>query len=358
VHLYFPDRRTTLQDKLSGTCPRYCKQVARQRFKWQNSNYIVFHSDEDNNDLFYYFARWINCRVITEKKETPPKSKNIILTYVRSLYLGPGQFFFSPSTVYNELAAPWLASPVALARGLRLHVGRAREEYSIVCLATARTAFPPCELFNFPALPACLARTRTRTRRGHHTRFLSTAMPRSSGRASPAPRARRSATTGPQEREENEAEEVTRRRTSRNRSSSQGSATGPGAAGKPYSSSACRSSSRNAGWLRCASRTTNRLGAAAAAGPCTDTATCPAGTAASGEDDAASAARDRHRRSARRSQTSDGIVNATLHMMLGGLELELLERPGCWVVLLLFAVEARSCAVEAVDLVVDIYIYI
>lgn len=273
--------------------------------------------------------------------------------HVRSLYLGP---FFFPSTVYNELAAPWLASPVALARGLRLHVGHGR--------STRSYALPRHELhahhasrFNFPALPACLARTRTRTHRGHQTRFLSTAMPRSSGRASPAPRARRSATTGPQEQqEENEAEEVTRRRTSRNRSSSQGSATGPGAAGKPYSSSACRSSSRNAGWLRCASRTTNRLGAAAAV-PCTDTATCPAGTAASEEEVAASAARDRHRRSARRSQTSDGIVNATLHMMLGGFELELLERPGCWVVLLLFAVEARSCVVEAVDLVVDIYIY-
>lgn len=124
----------------------------------------------------------------------------------------------------------------------------------------------------------------------------------------------------------------TRWRTSRKWSSSQGSAMGPGAAGKPYSSSACRSSSRNDGWLRCATRTTNRLvelDPAAAAACSTHTATCPAGTEVQGRGEEkekevvvereASAARprDRHRRTARHSHTRDGIVIATLHM-LGG----------------------------------------
>jgi hypothetical protein len=140
----------------------------------------------------------------------------------------------------------------------------------------------------------------------------------------------------PQEEEEEEAgDEDTRRRTSRKWSSSQGSATGPGAAGNPYSSSAFCSSSRNAGWLRCASGTTNRLvepepepDPAAS----THTATCPAGTTAAGhghegkeEKQEADAAvvwlppdRRRRRRTARRSHARDGIVViASLHMLLG-----------------------------------------
>ncbi|KAF8769158.1 hypothetical protein HU200_006658 [Digitaria exilis] len=70
--------------------------------------------------------------------------------------------------------------------------------------------------------------------------------------------------------------------------------------GKPYSSSACRSSSRNTGWFRCAARTTNRRDA-----PPTHTTTCPAGTTAavSAATAARAAARDRHRRSVCRSHT-------------------------------------------------------
>ena len=45
---------------------------------------------------------------------------------------------------------------------------------------------------------------------------------------------------------------------------------------KPYSSSACRSSSQNTRWFRCAARTTNRH-----AMPPMHTATCPVGTSAS-----------------------------------------------------------------------------
>lgn len=132
----------------------------------------------------------------------------------------------------------------------------------------------------------------------------------------------------PQEEEEEEEEagdEDTRRRTSRKWSSSQGSATGPGAAGNPYSSSAFCSSSRNAGWLRCASGTTNRL--VEPEPDSTHTATCPAGTAAGHghegqeEKQEADAAvvwlRDR-RRTVRRSHAMDGIVViASLHMLLG-----------------------------------------
>ena len=109
---------------------------------------------------------------------------------------------------------------------------------------------------------------------------------------------------------------------------------GPEAAGKPYSS-ACRSSSRNAGWLRCATGTTNRLVEPDPPAPSTHTATCPAGTAVQGrgeeeEEPEVSAARprDRHRRTARRSHTRDVIVIATLHM-LGDVvrELDWIEAP-------------------------------
>ncbi|KAF8660317.1 hypothetical protein HU200_057892 [Digitaria exilis] len=94
---------------------------------------------------------------------------------------------------------------------------------------------------------------------------------------------------------------------------------GPSAAGKPYSSSARRSSSRNAGWPRCATRTTNLREPSPDS---TRTATCPAGTTAPlpelEEEEVASAAappRERQRRRTRRRQTSDGIVIATLHML-------------------------------------------
>ncbi|CAL9082287.1 unnamed protein product, partial [Musa hybrid cultivar] len=70
-----------------------------------------------------------------------------------------------------------------------------------------------------------------------------------------------------------EDEEETRRRTSSKRASSQGRERGPGREEKPNSSSAWRSSSRNAGWLRCDARTTNRRELLP-----THTATCPAGT--------------------------------------------------------------------------------
>lgn len=136
----------------------------------------------------------------------------------------------------------------------------------------------------------------------------------------------------PQEEEEEEEagdDEDTRRRTSRKWSSSQGSATGPGAAGNPYSSSAFCSSSRNAGWLRCASGTTNRLVEPEPTAASTHTATCPAGTAAGHghegqeEEKEADAAvvwlppdRRRRRRTARRSHARDGIVVvASLHML-------------------------------------------
>uniref|UniRef100_A0A0A9GCH4 Uncharacterized protein n=1 Tax=Arundo donax TaxID=35708 RepID=A0A0A9GCH4_ARUDO len=96
------------------------------------------------------------------------------------------------------------------------------------------------------------------------------------------------------------------RRTCSKSPSSQGSAMGPAQEpeGKPYSSSACRSSSRNTGWFRCAVRTKNRRDA-----PPTHTATCPAGTTDSPAATAArAAARDRHRRSVCRSQTMYRIL--------------------------------------------------
>ena len=284
--------------------------------------------------LFILFARSI-IELLQRKKKH--HQNQIIATY----YLDPWSNFFQvPSTSYLLAKQPLqqsatvaagtllltmpVPSPVALAA---VAVGapptrRTREEDVLYSDAPTRTAclrararssrrasrrvafaffFPPaCWL---PNLLACMCH-------GHQTSF-STAMPWSSGRASPRPRR---AATGPQQQEE---EEDTRWRTSRKWSSSQGSAMGPGAAGKPYSSSACRSSSRNAGWLRCATRTTNRLGPEDGAVPCTDTATCPAGTDAKEEeeDEAASAARDRHRRSVRRSLTSDGIVITTLHIL-------------------------------------------
>uniref|UniRef100_A0A8R7PK46 Uncharacterized protein n=1 Tax=Triticum urartu TaxID=4572 RepID=A0A8R7PK46_TRIUA len=111
----------------------------------------------------------------------------------------------------------------------------------------------------------------------------------------------------PKERPRRSSEE-TRRRTSRKRSSSQGSAMGPHApVRKPYSSSACRSSSRKMGWFRCAARTTNRREA-----PPTHTATCPAGTAPPSATRAA--ARDRHLRRVCRSQTMSRIL---LHLAIG-----------------------------------------
>ena len=157
-------------------------------------------------------------------------------------------------------------------------------------------------------------------------------------------------------------EEDTRWRTSRKWSSSQGSATGPGAAGKPYSSSACRSSSRNAGWLRCATRTTNRLVEPEPDPPAasTHTATCPAGTAVQGrgeeeEKPEASAARprDRHRRTARRSHTRDGIVIATLHMLCDVVReldwIELRERTGEWLSRLLVPWEEAGTRLMSVS---------
>ncbi|XBI59158.1 hypothetical protein VPH35_040278 [Triticum aestivum] len=113
----------------------------------------------------------------------------------------------------------------------------------------------------------------------------------------------------PNERPRRSSEE-TRRRTSRKRSSSQGSAMGPHAPVRnPYSSSACRSSSRKTGWFRCAARTTNRREA-----PPTHTATCPAGTVTPPSAATRAAARDRHLRRVCRSQTMSRIL---LHFAMG-----------------------------------------
>ncbi|XBI95441.1 hypothetical protein VPH35_031906 [Triticum aestivum] len=115
----------------------------------------------------------------------------------------------------------------------------------------------------------------------------------------------------PNERPRRSSEE-TRRRTSRKRSSSQGSAMGPHEpVRKPYSSSACRSSSRKTGWFRCAARTTNRREA-----PPTHTATCPAGTVTGAAPPSATraAARDRHLRRVCRSHTMSRIL---LHFAMG-----------------------------------------
>ncbi|RRT70680.1 hypothetical protein B296_00021241 [Ensete ventricosum] len=76
-----------------------------------------------------------------------------------------------------------------------------------------------------------------------------------------------------EEEEEEEEEKEMRQRTSSKRDSSQGRATGPERDGKPYSSSAWRSSCRNTGWLRWVTRTTNRRELLP-----THIATCPNGT--------------------------------------------------------------------------------